>query len=334
MIFIDRQGGAAGALCDSLSGADYASRLENALTDSTGRAAVAMCSSDAALHTALYLCGVTRGDYVFVPSYTFYSHIATVAHAGGVPVFLDCDPGTRCVSAAALETALVWAELQSKSPKAVIVDDAFGSVADYDELYPLCRAWNVPLIELACDALGGDYKGVPCGASGDFGVLGFKRLAGGGGALLCGDEHTAARGFARILYTEAENHDYKMHNAVAALVLAQLDAAEKISARAKKNVAALCAAVDCIVPPVAGDAAAYALCRASGMAAELKNAGYIVKTPPPVHTLPQYRDRPFFEHEQGFDMTGALSDCCLIDMDMSALKRVKLARMLGRSRNS
>lgn len=331
MIFIDRRGGAASALCDSLSGTDYVSRLEKILEETTGRNCVAMCSSDAALHTALYLCGATRGDYVFVPSFTFYSYVSTAVSCGCVPVFLDCDPVTRCVSPSALETAFVWAQLQNKPPKAVIVDDAFGSVADYDVLHPLCRAWNVPLIELACDAFGGDYKGVPCGANGDLGVLSFsKRVTGGGGALLCGDECGAARAFARMEYSEGENHDYRLHNALAALDCAQLESAEKISARAKANLAALCAATDCIVAPVDGDAATYALCKASGCIAEFVCGGFDVKTPPPVHAMPQYGDCSFFEHERGFDMSASLNGCCLINMDISAPKRMRLARILKR----
>ncbi|MCM1368500.1 MAG: aminotransferase class I/II-fold pyridoxal phosphate-dependent enzyme [Roseburia sp.] len=331
MIFIDRRGGAASALCDSLSGTDYVARLENIIEDATERNCVAMCSSDAALHTALYLCGATRGDYVFVPSFTFYSYISTVVGCGCVPVFLDCDPVTRCVSPSALETAFVWAQLQNKPPKAVIVDDAFGSVADYDVLLPLCKAWDVPLIELACDAFGGEYKGVPCGANGDLGVLSFsKRISGAGGALLCGDECGAARGFARLEYSEGENHDYRLHNALAALDCALLESADKISARARANLAALVAAADGIAAPVDGDAAAYALCKADGVAAELAYSGFDVKTPPPVHAMPQYRDCAFFEHERGFDMSSALGGYCLINMDISAPKRMRLVRMLKR----
>lgn len=329
MIFIDRRGGAASALCESLSGTDYVARLEFTLSGDMGKNVVAMCSSDAALHTALYLCGVERGDYVFVPAFTFYSYVSTVVYSGGVPVFLDCDPVTRCVSASALETAFVWAELQNKPPKAVVVDNAFGSVADYDVLLPLCKAWGAPLVELACDAFGGEYKGVPCGANGDFGVLSFaKRVTGGGGALVCGEEQYSARSFARMRYSDAENHDYRLHNAVAALNCAGFDSAKKITARAKANLSALAATVDCIAPPVVGDAASFALCRACGLVSELRSYGYSVKTPPPVHLMPQYRDCPFFEHEQGFDMSSSLYGCCLIDMDMSTLKRMRLARIL------
>ena len=60
----------------------------------------------------------------------------------------------------------MWSELQGKPPKAVVADNAFGAVADYDVLCPLCKAWGVPLVELAFDALGGNYRGVPCASVG------------------------------------------------------------------------------------------------------------------------------------------------------------------------
>ena len=329
MLYIDRHGDAAEALLGALSGADYVARLERGLSDSLGKNVAVLNSCDAALHTALYLCGVNDGDYVLTPTFTFYSYVATVAHMGAVPVFLDCDPNTRCVSAAALETALLWADLQSKPPKAVIADNAFGSIADFDILSPLCKAWNVPVIELCCDALCGEYKGRPCGASGDYGVIGFdKRLFGGGAALVCGDDAYEAKKFARFEYSDGENHDYRMNNFVAALDWAQLGTVQKITERARANLAALSSASDKVALPVNGDAAAYALVKAADMIRELLSAGFDVKKPPPVHTLPQYVDSMFFEHEQGYPVCMSFSDCCLIGMDMSALQRRRLIRML------
>lgn len=329
MIFIDRYGYAASAFAVASSDPDCAEKLDRTLSDYTGRRTVALASADAAIHTALFLAGVEDGDYVFVPSFTFYSYIAAVDYSGGVPVFLDCDPVTRCVSPYALETALVWAELQNKPPRAVIVDNAFGAVADFDVLTPVCKAWNVPVIELACDAFLGDHKGRPCGANGDYGVLAFdKRLQGGGGAIVCGDDELRAKRFARIEYSDGESHNYRINNFVAALDRAQIDISKKLTARARKNLAALCESTDKVAPPTDGDAATYALCRAADRMNELKFAGFDVKKPPPVHTLPKYKDNAYFEHEKGYSACEMFGDHCLIGMDISALQRYKLIRMI------
>ncbi|MBD5132566.1 MAG: DegT/DnrJ/EryC1/StrS aminotransferase family protein [Clostridiales bacterium] len=330
MIFIDKHGEAAGAVLGALDGWDTVMRLERYAARLTGRNAVALSTADAAIDTALFLCGAGRGDYVFVPTFTFYSYIASVAHAGAIPVFLDCDPTTRCVSPDALDAAFVWAELQNKPPKAVIVDNAFGAVAELDILKPICTARNVPLIELALDGRGGEYNGKPLGASGDYGIIGHdKRLRGGGSVLLLNaEDRLAALGFSRYAYSEGENHDYRMNEFLSALWLNQAEVSDKLSVRAHKNLHALCKALDCVAPPTKGDSAVYAFVRAAGMMSELRNAGYDVKKPPPVHTLDRYKDCHYFEHERGYSVSDSLSDYCFIGTDMSAGKRNKLIRML------
>lgn len=330
MVFTDKQGEAAGALLDALTGVDYVRRLESALSMSTGKRVVALSSADAALNTALYLCGVGRGDYVFVPTYTFFSYIATVDNMGAVPVFLDCDPATRCVSPAALETALLWAELQNKPPRAVVIDNAFGAVADYDVLLPLCKAHGVHAVELACDAFYGEYNGARCGTNADYGVWAFdKRLFGGGGALVTSDDPDPARRFSRYDYSDGENHDYRLNNFVAALDYAQLDSAKRLSAKCKANLAALYSSTDCIARAEKGDAAAYALCRAASIAPELKAAGYDVKKPPAVHTISRYSGAKFFEHEPHFSAYKKFDEFCLIGMDISSVARVRLSVLLN-----
>ena len=54
--------------------------------------AVALSSGTAALHLALLMAGVERGDEVLVPSFTFIASAAAVAYVGAHPVFVDCSP--------------------------------------------------------------------------------------------------------------------------------------------------------------------------------------------------------------------------------------------------
>lgn len=329
MLFIDRHGAAAGAMANALSGGDYVARLERALGERLGKKVVALSSADAALHTALMLCGVRAGDYVIVPTFTFYSDIATVSNIGAVPVFVDCDPVTRCVSAAALETAILWAELQNKPISAAVISDAFGAVADFDTLVPLCKAHGVPTVEFAVGAYGGEYKGSPCGGNCDFGViaLGRSALGGGGAVVLGGDDEARARELTRQRYTDGESFDYRLNNVVAAIDHALLDTDKKLLARRRANLAAVCSALDRPVP-TDGDGAYYALVKCAAHAETLRDAGFDVKLPPPAHTLPRYADNVFFEHEQGFCVSCGFEKHCLIGMDISLAKRLKLIRML------
>ena len=319
MIFIDRQGDAAAALNDALSGTDYVARLERDICYAVGKDVVAVSTFDGGVHTALHLCGVASGDYVFVPTFTFYSYLAAVTNIGAVPVFLDCDPNTRCVSPLALETALVWAGLQNKLPKAVIIDNAFGSIADYDRLIPMCKAWNVPAIEL-CGSVD------CCAGNGDYGVIAFG-TDGGGSALVCGDDKPQARQFARYEYTDGENHDYRLNNYSAALSCAYLSVAPKIHERKKANLTALLSALDCVASPTKGGAADYALCKTDNRK-KIADAGFDVLQPPLVHTLPKYSGCHYFEHEQGYSVSASLSTHVLIGMDFSPIRRFRLIALL------
>lgn len=323
MLFIDKQGEAAAALNDALSGTNYVARLERELSAMTNRNAVAISTFDGAVHTALHLCGVQSFDYVFVPTFTFYSYLAPITNMGAVPVFLDCDPVTRCVSPLALEAAFVWASLQNKPPKAVVIDNAFGSIADYDRLIPLCKAWNVPTIVLCADALCGTYNGKSCGSDGDYSVFGFN----GAGAVVCGDDIVFAKQFARYEYTDGENYDYRLNNFIAALACAQISVAPKIHERNKANLTALLSSLDCIAPPVKGDSATYALIKTNRIK-DLLAMGFPVLRPPLAHLLSRYSDCHYFEHEQGYSVSAELAGNTLIGLDFSPFRRFKLISVL------
>ena len=176
----------------------------------------------------------------------------------------------------------------------------------------------------------GDYfQATRGGGNGDYGVICCdKRLTGGGGAIVCGEDRPAAWEFSRVKYTSHENHDYRINNFDAALWLQQRLVSDKLTARARKNLDALAANLDCVAPPTEGDAATYALTKAAGKIAELRAAGYSVKKPPLVHALPQYADCHYFEHEPHYSACRAFDDYCLISADMPALSRMKLIRML------
>ena len=326
MIYIDRTSEATDCVCDALGGSDYAPRLEREIKAKLGKHAVLTSAADDALLAALHLVGAREGDYVFLPTFSFYSIAATVEYSGFVPVFIDCEPITRCVSESALETALLWAELQGKLPAAVVIDDAFGSIPDYDRLLPLCSSRGIPTIELACDALGGRYKNAACGTNCDYGVISFvKRIHGGGGALLCDRTETQkAKAYARAEYSDGESRNCKMHNMIAALDYGLLAAFDKIAARCAANAKYLCTHSEFVLPRTDGDAGAYVLARASGALAPFKTMRIT-----PVHRLPRFCNSPFFEHENGFAVCDAFRDCALIDTDFSPLARRKLLRMIN-----
>lgn len=73
-------------------------RFEAAFAEYVGAPhAIAVSSCTAALHLALVAGGVGPGDEVLVPAMTFAASATAVEHAGGRPVFVDCDPDTLLV---------------------------------------------------------------------------------------------------------------------------------------------------------------------------------------------------------------------------------------------
>jgi len=56
--------------------------------------AMALNSCTAALHLSMLAIGIKSGDEVIVPTMTFAATANAVIHAGGIPVFTDCERGT------------------------------------------------------------------------------------------------------------------------------------------------------------------------------------------------------------------------------------------------
>jgi len=70
---------------------EYVNRFEEGLAAFTGaKHAIAVVNGTAALHIALLLAGVKRGDEVLVPSLTFVATANSVRYVDAIPHFIDC----------------------------------------------------------------------------------------------------------------------------------------------------------------------------------------------------------------------------------------------------
>lgn len=197
--------------------------------------AVGVASGTAALHLALLVSGVGRGDEVVVPTLTFAASANAVVHAGATPVFVDSDATTWNLSPELLANVLTEARRRNRLPQAVMVVDLYGRCADYDELVPLCRELGVTVIEDAAEAIGSAYGEAPAGTLGDIGIFSFNGnkvvTTSGGGMVVSRDVATADRvrhlaSQARlpgVHYEHAEvGFSYRLSNLLAALGRAQL----------------------------------------------------------------------------------------------------------------
>lgn len=216
--------------------------FEQAVTSSIGGGhALALSSGTAALHLALHVLGVGPGDEVICPSMTFAASANPICYLGAKPVFIDSEPSTWNMDPDLLETAL----RERPAVKAVIVVHLYGQCAQMDGVLELCRAFGVPLVEDAAEALGASYQGRSAGSMGDLAFFSFNGnkiiTTSGGGMLLSSRAEWIER--ARYLSAQAREpvlhyehkevgYNYGMSNVLAGLGLSQLaDLDRRIAAR-------------------------------------------------------------------------------------------------------
>jgi|SRR5690625_349086 len=149
--------------------------------------AVAVNSGTAAIHLALLLLDVKRGDRVFCSTLTFVASANPILYQGAEPVFIDSEPDSWNMSPRALKKAFQEAVYEEKLPKAVIVVNLYGQSAKMDEIMSICKQFNVPVIEDAAESLGATFHGKPSGTIGDIGCFSFngnKIITTSGGGML------------------------------------------------------------------------------------------------------------------------------------------------------
>lgn len=195
----------------------------------------ALSSGTAALHCALRLCGVQRGDFVLCSSLTFAGSSNPILYQGAIPVFIDSSRDDWNMCPILLEQAIQDLKRQGIRCKAAIVVDLYGQSADYAKLVPILERENIVLIEDAAEALGASYQGRPCGSFGKMAVLSFngnKIITTSGGGMLVSDDAELLKE-ARFLATQARDdaphyehsqlgYNYRMSNIVAGIGRGQL----------------------------------------------------------------------------------------------------------------
>jgi len=119
--------------------------------------ATALSSGTAALHLALRILGLERGEEVVCSTFTFAASTNAIVYEGGVPVLIDSDAGSWNMDPGLLCEELAACAERGKLPRAVIAVDLYGQCADYDQIVRACDEFQVPLIEDAAEALGATY---------------------------------------------------------------------------------------------------------------------------------------------------------------------------------
>jgi len=138
-------------------------------------------SGTAAVSVALAAAGIGGGDEVIMPTFTFVASFEAIMMLGAIPILVEIDD-TLTLDPNAVEKAI------TPKTKAVMVVHMCGSMANLEALQAICKRHNILLIEDACQAIGGTYKGKPLGSIGDLGCFSFDFVktitCGEGGAVI------------------------------------------------------------------------------------------------------------------------------------------------------
>ncbi|MEQ8242510.1 aminotransferase class I/II-fold pyridoxal phosphate-dependent enzyme [Fulvivirga sp.] len=194
-----------------------------------------LSSGTAAIHLALIILGVKRGDSVICSSFTFSASANPIVYQGAEPIFIDSEEQTWNMDPTLLEEALEDQIKEGRKPAAVIFVHLYGMPGKIEEIASICKKYEVPLIEDAAEALGSSYKGQKLGTFGDFGIYSFNGnkiiTTSGGGALVSNNGEWIKK--ARFLATQARDqaphyqhseigYNYRMSNIAAGIGRGQL----------------------------------------------------------------------------------------------------------------
>ncbi len=207
---------------------------------------VAVANGTSALITSMAALGIGPGDEVIVPPYTFVATINAVLIHHALPVFVDVDPETFQIDARRIEASI------TRQTALLLPVHIGGSAADLDGILQVAGRHKLPVLEDACQAVLGEWKGRKLSTIGDLGCFSFqasKNLnSGEGGAILTNDDRLAnecrsfqnnGRATVGGLNYARNGANLRMTEFQGALLMTQLSRLEEQARRREQNAAYL-----------------------------------------------------------------------------------------------
>ena len=213
--------------------------------------AIATVNGTAALHAAIQLAGVKRGDEVLTQAVTFIATCNALSYSGAEPIFIDVDEDTMGMSPNSLKIFLEFnakivngETINKKTGKriaACVPMHTFGIPCRIKDIQSVCDEWNLSLIEDCAESLGSYVNKIHTGKFGETAILSFNGnkliTTGGGGMIITDDENIAIH--AKHMTTTSKvphpfefvhdevGYNYRMPNLNAALGCAQMERLEE-----------------------------------------------------------------------------------------------------------
>jgi len=147
-------------------------------------------SGTSALSAAYVGCGISPGDEVIVPGYTFFATAAEVVAVKAIPVITEVDDSLT------LDPEDVERKITPQT-KAIVPVHMAGNCSNMDAIMKIARKHGLKVIEDNAQACGGKYKNSFLGTIGDAGCFSLSTFkitgAGEGGMVLTDDEQIYIR---------------------------------------------------------------------------------------------------------------------------------------------
>ncbi len=219
------------------------------------REAVAVSSGTAALHLSLLAHGIGPGDEVITTAFSFAATANAILLVGATPVFVDIEPDTYTLDPAQVEAAL------SSRTKAIMPVHLYGHPSDMQRLVSLAEAYQLAIIEDACQAHAARINEKPVGSfgTGCFSFYATKNITTGEGGMVTTNDPKIAD-IVRLLRSHGQTERYRhtmlgynlrMTEIQGALGLVQLGKLEQFTEQRIANAAFLTERLgSCIQTPI------------------------------------------------------------------------------------
>jgi dTDP-4-amino-4,6-dideoxygalactose transaminase len=150
------------------------------------RHGIAVTNGTAALEVTMAGIGITAGDEVILPDFTFVATASAVLFANALPVLVDVDPETYCIDPDLVEAAI------TPRTKAIIAVHMGGHPADLDRLQQIAKRKRLALVEDSAHAHASEWRGQRVGTFGVAGTFSFQSskliTAGEGGIIISNND--------------------------------------------------------------------------------------------------------------------------------------------------
>jgi len=205
--------------------------------------AIATTSGTTALHLGLLSLGISKGDEVIVPSFSFIASANSILFCNAKPVFCDVNQKTFNIGVNKIENLITG------KTKAIMPVHLYGQPADMRLITDIAEDYSLKIIGDACQAHGAKYNSKMIGSFGDVECFSFyptkNMTTGEGGMITTNSEELAKKAYSIRNHGREKNrwgyehsrlgYNYRMTDIAAAIGIEQLKKLPKFNEKRREN---------------------------------------------------------------------------------------------------